>query len=89
MPDQRVYASNEQFEEGRAHGVRDAKWSLFEDSGSWMWLWMADQSYANGYRHGWREGRAHVHFQNEQARARQETGHPEKVESIGQDAEGG
>lgn len=85
MPEQRVFASSEEFDKGRADGVRDAKWSLFDESGAWMWLWMADQNYANGYRHGWREGRAEVQFRKEQEQARKDMGHPEKVESIGKE----
>lgn len=52
--------SSGQFTKGRKDGLRDAKNSLFDESGGWMWLWMADEEYRQGYDQGWNEGRAEM-----------------------------
>lgn len=58
--------SSGQFSKGRDDGRRDAKYSLFEVSGGWMWLWMADQEYRQGYEQGWNEGRAELRLKESQ-----------------------
>ncbi|HWL95096.1 MAG TPA: hypothetical protein VNT79_16370 [Phycisphaerae bacterium] len=70
---QRMSMSNEEFNRGRDDGRRDSKFSLFEDGGSWTWLWMTDKEYQKGYQYGWKEGRAEVHYNREQERAKSET----------------
>ncbi len=49
--------SSGQFGEGRKDGLRDAKDSIFDKSGGWMWLWMKSPEYRTGYDQGWNEGK--------------------------------
>ncbi|HKQ50197.1 MAG TPA: hypothetical protein VJZ71_19130 [Phycisphaerae bacterium] len=53
------------YNQGYKDGMRDAKASLFEDSGGWMWLWMVEKEYQDGYDRGWSDGRQMVRLQNQ------------------------
>ena len=59
VPQRAVYSSRD-FDSGRKDGRRDAKDSLFDHSGAWMWVWMMSEDYAAGYQQGWTEGRNEV-----------------------------
>jgi hypothetical protein len=68
-----MFKSDEDFKRGRTDGKRDSKWSMTDASASWMWLWMANEQYGQGYHQGWTEGRAEVKFKQEEERARKDT----------------
>ena len=59
-PAKRMTFSSGEFNRGYKDGQRDAKWSLSDMSGGWMWLWMTEQEYQKGYEQGWRDGREAV-----------------------------
>ncbi|MBX3395017.1 MAG: hypothetical protein KF841_06580 [Phycisphaerae bacterium] len=80
-----MFVSGPEFNRGRNDGRRDAKWSLTDKNASWLWTWMADQQYRQGYKVGWTEGRAEVKFNEEQKRAKHDT----KSEDSGPPASGG
>ena len=56
----RMTASTGEFNQGYKHGQRDAKWSLIDAHAGWMWLWMMEEEYRQGYEQGWKDGRAAV-----------------------------
>lgn len=68
-----MFVSGPEFNRGRNDGRRDAKWSWTDESASWLWTWMADDQYRQGYKVGWTEGRAEVKFNKEQERAKRDT----------------
>jgi len=68
-PQRSVYSSRD-FDSGRRDGRRDAKSSLFEASGSWMWIWMMSQDYSVGYDQGWTEGRAEANLKAQMGESR-------------------
>ncbi|MBK8268904.1 MAG: hypothetical protein IPK83_11610 [Planctomycetes bacterium] len=72
-----MFKSDGEFARGRVDGKRDAQWSMLDDSAAWMWLWMADEQYGQGYRQGWTEGRAEIRFRQEEKRARKDTNRDE------------
>lgn len=56
----RRMVSSKEFDRGRADGRRDARASWTDDNAAWLWLWMTDDTYQQGYRQGWNEGRAQL-----------------------------
>jgi len=52
-----MYSSKE-FDSGRSDGRREAKASWTDERADWLWLWMTDPQYQQGFKQGWREGRA-------------------------------
>jgi hypothetical protein len=71
QPQRSVYSSRD-FDSGRRGGRRDAKSSLFDQSGSWMWIWMMSQDYAKGYDQGWTEGRAEANLNSRMGESRRD-----------------
>ena len=69
QPQRSVYSSRD-FDSGRRDGRRDAKSSMFDQSGSWMWIWMMSQDYAKGYDQGWTEGRAEANLNSQLGESR-------------------
>lgn len=65
----RMFVSSKEFDQGRTDGNRDAKISWTEDSAAWMWIWMKDNQYKQGYEQGWREGRTQIKFEAERSEA--------------------
>ncbi|MFQ5502360.1 MAG: hypothetical protein ACE5EQ_08685 [Phycisphaerae bacterium] len=53
----RMYSSKE-FDSGRSDGRREAKASWTDERADWLWLWMTDPQYQQGFKQGWKEGRA-------------------------------
>ncbi len=49
--------SSGQYSQGYKNGMREAKQAWFDDHAGWMWLWMMDQEYRDGYERGWADGR--------------------------------
>ncbi len=49
--------SSGRYNQGYKDGMRDAKVSLFDDHAGWMWLWMLEKEYQDGYKRGWSDGR--------------------------------
>ncbi|MBN2563082.1 MAG: hypothetical protein JXQ75_19325 [Phycisphaerae bacterium] len=68
----RMSVSAGQYSKGYKDGVRDAKWSLTDMHGGWMWLWMMEQEYRDGYEQGWRDGRSAVDLKKRQEEQRGE-----------------
>ncbi len=73
---QRTVFSSRDFDSGRRDGRRDAKSSLFDQSGSWMWIWMMSQDYSKGYEQGWTEGRASANLNSQLGESRRKAGTP-------------
>ena len=53
------------YNQGYKEGMRDAKMSLFDDSAGWMWLWMMEKEYEDGYKRGWSDGRGMARLERE------------------------
>lgn len=58
--------SSGRYNQGYKDGQRDAKMSLFDDHAGWMWLWMMENEYKDGYHRGWADGRSMVKLEKEQ-----------------------
>ena len=56
----RMLVSTGKYNQGYKDGQRDAKSSLFDASSAWMWAWMTEQEYQDGYERGWHDGREAV-----------------------------
>lgn len=69
----RMFVSTGKFNQGYKDGQRDAKSSLFDASGAWMWAWMMESEYQDGYEQGWRDGREAVKLE---ARKKEMTSDP-------------
>ncbi len=69
QPQRSVFSSRD-FDSGRRDGRRDAKSSLFDQSGSWIWIWMMSQDYSTGYEQGWTEGRAESNLNSQLGESR-------------------
>ncbi|MCB9855571.1 MAG: hypothetical protein H6818_07760 [Phycisphaerales bacterium] len=67
--DKRMFVSNEDFNNGRDDGRRDAKASWSDTSSAWLWNWMMSSQYKTGYEQGWREGRAEAKFESQKSDA--------------------
>src|SRR5512140_406427 len=61
-----VSTSSGNFGQGYKDGQRDAKFSLTDASGGWMWLWMTDKEYQDGYNQGWHDGRDAAKLEGQQ-----------------------
>jgi hypothetical protein len=62
---QSMKMSTGRYNQGYKEGMRDAKMSLFDDHAGWMWLWMMEKEYEDGYKRGWADGRSMVHLERE------------------------
>ena len=55
--------SSGQYSRGYRDGMREAMQSWFDDHAGWMWLWIMDKQYGEGYERGWADGRRKVKLQ--------------------------
>lgn len=58
--------SSGEYSRGYRDGMRDAKQALFDDHAGWMWLWMTEKEYADGYDRGWEDGRRTLDLERKQ-----------------------
>jgi hypothetical protein len=72
-PPKRVTFSTGAFNRGYKDGERDARWSLSDIGASWMWLWMAEKEYQQGYDRGWHDGRQAVKLEGKRKEQETET----------------
>lgn len=54
------------YSRGYRDGMREAKQSLFDDHAAWLWLWMKEKEYADGYERGWTDGRRTIELARQQ-----------------------
>lgn len=59
--------SGGEYNRGYRDGMREAKMSLIDANAGWMWLWMMDTEYAQGYDRGWQDGRATFDLERQKA----------------------
>lgn len=64
--DRSMTVSTGEFTRGYRDGMREAKDSFFDDHAGWMWLWMKEKEYADGYERGWADGRRTVELSKQQ-----------------------
>lgn len=65
-PAKRMSFSTGRFNKGYKDGMRDAKWSWTDAHGGWLWLWMMEREYSQGYEQGWKDGRKAVKLKRRQ-----------------------
>ncbi|HVP13080.1 MAG TPA: hypothetical protein VMV94_18035 [Phycisphaerae bacterium] len=70
--DKRMVLSSGQYNKGYQDGKRDASLSLIDANGSWMWDWMKEPEYRQGYNQGWNDGRQIKKLQGKAEVANQE-----------------
>ncbi len=61
-----MHFSSGEYSRGYRDGMREAKESLFDDHAGWMWLWMKEKEYADGYDRGWADGRRTLELSKQQ-----------------------
>ena len=59
--------SGGEYNRGYRDGMREAKVSLMDQHAGWMWLWIMDEEYAQGYDRGWQDGRATLDLERQKA----------------------
>lgn len=58
--------SSGEYSRGYRDGMRDAKEAIFDDHAGWMWFWMTEKEYADGYDRGWQDGRRTLDLERKQ-----------------------
>lgn len=61
--------SSGEYGRGYQDGMRDAKDALFDDHAGWMWFWMTEKEYADGYDRGWQDGHRSRDLEKEHKKA--------------------
>lgn len=57
--------SGGEYNRGYRDGMRDAQTSLMDDHAGFLWLWIMDKEYGQGYDRGWKDGRATVNLEKQ------------------------
>ncbi|MFH1419123.1 MAG: hypothetical protein ABII12_12670 [Planctomycetota bacterium] len=62
--EKRMFHSTGKFTKGYKEGMRDAEKSWTDAHAGWMWLWMMEREYREGYDEGWSVGRQKTKLRN-------------------------